>query len=77
MGWPHRIVSRALLVAAGSLLAVLLAVFVSFIIPGRETPLPAELMARTSPNLLDLGIAFEAGAASAYGQVQRLPRLGQ
>jgi uncharacterized hydrophobic protein (TIGR00271 family) len=71
MGWPRRIVSRALLVAAGSLLAVLIAAAISFIVPGRATPLPAELMARTSPNLLDLGIALAAGAAGAYGQVRR------
>lgn len=71
MGWPHRIVSRTLLVAAGSLLAVLLAALISFLIPGMATPLPAELMARTSPNLLDLGIALAAGAAGAYGQVRR------
>jgi uncharacterized hydrophobic protein (TIGR00271 family) len=71
MGWPRRIVSRTLLVAAGSLLAVLLAAAISFIVPGRVTPLPAELMARTSPNLLDLGIALAAGAAGAYGQVRR------
>ena len=71
MGWPRRIVSRSLLVAAGSLLAVLLAAMISFLIPGMATPLPAELMARTSPNLLDLGIALAAGAAGAYGQVRR------
>jgi uncharacterized hydrophobic protein (TIGR00271 family) len=71
MGWPRRIVSRTLLVAAGSLLAVLIAAAISFLLPGRATPLPAELMARTSPNLLDLGIALAAGAAGAYGQVRR------
>lgn len=71
MGWPRRIVSRALIVAAGSLLAVILAAVISFIVPGMRTPLPAELMARTSPNLLDLGIALAAGAAGAYGQVRR------
>jgi len=71
MGWPRRIVSRSLLVAAGSLLAVILAAAISFVIPGATTPLPAELMARTSPNLLDLGIALAAGAAGAYGQVKR------
>ncbi|MCL1693314.1 MAG: DUF389 domain-containing protein, partial [Actinomycetia bacterium] len=71
MGWPRRIVSRALLVAAGSLLAVMIAAVISFIVPGRATPLPAELIARTSPNLLDLGIALAAGAAGAYGQVRR------
>ena len=71
MGWPRRIVNRVLLVSAGSLLAVLLAAAISFLVPGRATPLPAELMARTSPNLLDLGIALAAGAAGAYGQVRR------
>jgi len=71
MGWPRRILSRGLLVAAGSVLAVMLAAVISFIIPGRDTLLPAELMARTSPNVLDLGIALAAGAAGAYGQVRR------
>ena len=71
MGWPRRIVSRALLVAAGSVMAVVLAAMISFVIPGGISPLPTELMARTSPNLLDLGIALAAGAAGAYGQVRR------
>jgi len=71
MGWPRRIVNRAFLVAAGSILAVALAAAISFLIPGRPAALPAELMARTSPNLLDLGIALAAGAAGAYGQVRR------
>jgi uncharacterized hydrophobic protein (TIGR00271 family) len=71
MGWPRRILHRAILVAAGSVLAVTLAAAISFLVPGRVTPLPAELMARTSPNLLDLGIALAAGAAGAYGQVRR------
>ncbi len=71
MGWPRRVLNRAFLVAAGSVLAVVLAAAISFLVPGRVTPLPAELMARTSPNLLDLGIALAAGAAGAYGQVRR------
>ena len=71
MGWPLRIVRRALLVVIGSVLAVVLAAVISYIVPGRTDPLPAELMARTSPNLLDLGIALAAGAAGAYGQVRR------
>jgi len=71
MGWPRRIVSSALLVAAGSFMAVLIAAAISFVIPGGISPLPGELMARTSPNLLDLGIALAAGAAGAYGQVRR------
>lgn len=71
MGWPLRIVNRAMLVAVGAILAVVLAAVISFLVPGRMDPLPAELMARTSPNLLDLGIALAAGTAGAYGQVRR------
>jgi uncharacterized hydrophobic protein (TIGR00271 family) len=70
MGWPLRLVRRVLLIAVGSALAVLLAALISFLVPGRMDPPPAELMARTSPNLLDLGIALAAGAAGAYGQVR-------
>jgi len=71
MGWPLRLIQRALLVAVGAVLAVALAALISFVIPGRTDPLPAELMARTSPNVLDLGIALAAGAAGAYAQVRR------
>ncbi len=71
MGWPLRFIRRVLLVAVGSMLAVLLAAVISFLVPGRADPIPAELMARTSPNLLDLGIALAAGTAGAYGQVRR------
>lgn len=62
---------RAVLVTVGSVLAVLLATVISFLIPGGMDPPPAELMARTSPNILDLGIALAAGTAGAYGQVPR------
>lgn len=71
MGWPSRIIRHSLLIGAGAVLAVMLAGLISFIVPGRSDPLPAELMARTSPNLLDLGVALAAGAAGAYGQVRR------
>jgi len=71
MGWPKRIVTQGLLVALGSVLAVALAFGIAFIVPWQREPLPAELIARTSPNLLDLGIALAAGAAGAYAQVRR------
>ena len=71
MGWPVRLAHRALLVIGGSVLAVLLAAVISLLVPGSMDPLPGELMARTSPNLLDLGIALAAGAAGAYGQVRQ------
>jgi uncharacterized hydrophobic protein (TIGR00271 family) len=71
MGWPRRIFRRSALIILGAGLAVTLAASVSFVVPGRPGPLSAELMARTSPNLLDLGIALAAGAAGAYGQMRR------
>ena len=71
MGWPVRIIRHSVLIFSGAVLAVMLAALISFIVPGRNDPLPAELMARTSPNLLDLGVALAAGAAGAYGQVRR------
>jgi uncharacterized membrane protein len=58
------------LIAFGAALAIGLAVAISYAVPGDPHPLPAELLARTSPNLLDLGIAMAAGAAGAYGQVR-------
>ena len=71
MGWPKRILRQGSLVALGSVLAVALAVGIAFLVPWQREPLPAELVARTSPNLLDLGIALSAGTAGAYGQVRK------
>lgn len=71
MGWPMRFVRQARLVFMGGALAVGLSAAISFAVVGDAGPLPAELVARTSPNLLDLGIALAAGAAGAYGQLRR------
>ncbi len=71
MAWPLRAFRQAALVAGGAVLAIGLASLISLIVPGDAYPLPAELLARTSPNLLDMGIALAAGAAGAYGQVRR------
>jgi uncharacterized hydrophobic protein (TIGR00271 family) len=48
----------------GALLAVGVAFILSLIAP--ETALPREVMSRTQPNLLDLGVALASGAAGAY-----------
>ncbi len=71
MAWPGRVIRQSALVAAGALICIGLTAIISFIIPGDPFPLPSELVARTSPNLLDLGIALAAGAAGAYGQMRR------
>ena len=70
MGWPRRIARQSAVVMVGSVLAIGLAAVISLMVPGATRPLPTELIARTSPNLLDLGIALAAGAAGAYGQVR-------
>ncbi len=71
MAWPRRILRQSVLVAAAATVAVALAWLISLVVPGPAYPLPAELVARTSPNLLDLGIALAAGAVGAYGRVRR------
>lgn len=71
MAWPQRLVRQLALVAAGAVLGIGLAALISWIVPGDVDPLPGELLARTSPNLLDLGIAVAAGAAGAYARARR------
>ena len=51
--------------------AVGLAAAVGVFARGELDPLPTEVLARTSPNLLDLGIAGAAGAAGAYSYVRK------
>ncbi len=71
MGWPARLRRSVtiVLLAVGS--SVVLAAVISLVIPGRPDPLPQELLARTSPNLIDLGVGLAAGAAGAYAHVRR------
>ena len=71
MGWPRRFFTQAAMVILGSLVATALAMCIALIVPWHRDPLPAELLARTSPNVLDLAIALAAGAAGAYSQIRR------
>ena len=71
MDWPHRAADSAITVVLGSALAIALAAVLSFIVPGDPELLSAELLARTSPTVLDLGVALVAGAAGAYATVRR------
>lgn len=56
-------------VVGGSLLAALIGFLLGWIIPGSEPT--SEVMARTGPNLLDLGVALAAGAAGAYAYCRK------
>lgn len=57
-------------VALGALLVIVIGYVVSWAIPDPLTLTPA-LAARTSPGLLDLGVALAAGAAGAFVTVRR------
>lgn len=73
MGWPRRQLETAAIVAGGTAGAVALACLVLWILPEpREITLASEqLLDRTEPRLLDLGVAIVAGAAGAYVLLRR------
>lgn len=71
VGEPRQFGRQLVVLAAGTVGAVVLAAGTSLAFPGSMDPLPAEILARTSPNMLDLGIALAAGAAGAYAQIRR------
>jgi uncharacterized hydrophobic protein (TIGR00271 family) len=71
-GWGRRAAESLAIVGAGALCAIGVGVVVAWISPSLWTdlPLPGELMARTNPNLIDLGIALAAGAAGGFVAVR-------
>jgi len=68
-----RLVASARTVAAGAAGAIAVGWFISFIGSGGITPsnLPGEVLGRTAPGLLDLGIAIAAGLTGGYLMVDR------
>jgi uncharacterized hydrophobic protein (TIGR00271 family) len=73
MGWPRRQLEALAVLVLGSLWAFALAYLALKAIPEpRAVTLQSEeLLARTQPRLLDLGVAVVAGAAGAYVLVRR------
>jgi uncharacterized hydrophobic protein (TIGR00271 family) len=73
MGWPRRLTLSALQVAAATAGSIALAWLLAVWVPsGVFAILPSEqLLARTEPTVLDLGIALAAGAAGAYVLVHK------
>ncbi len=71
MDWTRRAAWATWVTLTGTVLAIALAAAVSWLLPGDPQPLPNELLARTSPRLVDLGVALAAGSAGAYSQVRR------
>lgn len=75
-GQPARLGVSALVLVGGTLAAVGTGWGISLVAPGTITAaeLTPELLARTSPSLLDLGVAIAAGLAGGY--VLTHPRAG-
>jgi uncharacterized hydrophobic protein (TIGR00271 family) len=71
-GWGRRMVESLAIVLGGALAAIAVGVVIGLITPTLRTglPLPGELLARTGPNLIDLGIALAAGAAGGFVAVR-------
>lgn len=71
MGWPRRLLRYTFLVVVSSLSSVILAALIGYAVRLDLNPIPPELLARTAPNLRDLGIAIAAGTAGAFAIVRR------
>lgn len=73
MGWPRRQLEALAILVAGTVWAFVLAYVTLKLLPEpRAVTLQSEeLLARTEPRLLDLGVAVVAGAAGAYVLVRR------
>ena len=73
MAWPRRLGTAVLQVAVASAASIAMAWLVALLFPDGvfALVLPNELLSRTEPTLLDLGIALAAGAAGAYVLVHK------
>ncbi len=70
MGWGRRQFQSLVLVVTGATWAVAASFLLGLLAPDPAV-LPGEVLARTYPTLLDLGIALAAGAAGAYTLVRK------
>ena len=66
--WPRRQLESLAIVLGGALVAIGVGWLTAALTPrvGSGAILSGEILARTNPNMLDLGIAIAAGAAGAY-----------
>lgn len=70
LGWTSRVLRSIILIALGTVVSILIAIMIGLVIPDRIVVVP-EIAARTSPTLLDLGVALGAGVAAAYALTRR------
>ena len=71
-GWGRRAADSLLIVLGGAATAIAVGLVIGLVFPSLRTglQLPGELLARTGPNLIDLGIALAAGAAGGFVAVR-------
>jgi uncharacterized hydrophobic protein (TIGR00271 family) len=71
-GWGRRALDALSIVVAGALVGIAIGIAVGLLVPSLRTglELPGEILARTEPNLVDLGIALAAGAAAGFVAVR-------
>ncbi len=68
MGWPRRLSRSALIAVGGIALAIAIGVLLGLIAPTViDVDTNTQILARSSPTILDLITAIGAGAAGAYG----------
>ena len=70
MVWPVRQIAALIQVLAAAAGSVLLAGLISWVLASRDPLLSNEVVSRTQPTMLDLGVALAAGAAAAYVTVR-------
>jgi uncharacterized hydrophobic protein (TIGR00271 family) len=70
MGWPKRGIQQGIVVLIAAAGAITLAALIAIPLATFDSP-PAELIARTKPNMRDLGVAMIAGTVGAYTLVRR------
>lgn len=68
MGWPNRLARSAIVALGGIALAIGIGVLLGLVSPAIiDTATNTQIVARSSPTILDLITAIAAGAAGAYG----------
>ena len=68
MGWPHRLARSASVALVGIVLAIGIGVIIGLVAPAViDTNTNSQILARSSPTILDLITALAAGCAGAYG----------
>ncbi|MEM8904623.1 MAG: DUF389 domain-containing protein [Actinomycetota bacterium] len=68
MGWPNRLGRSATIAIGGVALAILIGILLGSVAPASIDPATnGQILARSSPTILDLMTAVAAGAAGAYG----------